>query len=170
MLLVASTLEVDVPCLVEVDPYLPLSFKTYPEILPGARYFRIGNFHTSLVEIGVEPSSMVIRSVTLVSFDRIIEPVQLHKIHVFEEIAGLPVVSSSSLSGDRIDEQTEFAVCLHDDFFCIDWSHGKALSTVIRFQQASFYLAERELCRITFSGLGQYQLDLLSEHLQRVRV
>ena len=80
------------------------------------------------------------------------------------------MVSPGSLSGDRTDVQNEFVVCLYGDSFCIDWSHGKSLSAVVRFQQASFHLAESELCRITFSGLGQSQLNLLGEHLERVQV
>ena len=75
MLRVTSTLQLGVPCLVEVDPYLPLSFKTYPGVAPRALYYRIGNFHTSLLEIGIEPSSMVIRKVSLISFDKTINAV-----------------------------------------------------------------------------------------------
>jgi hypothetical protein len=170
MLQVASTLEVDVPYLVEVDPYLPLSFKTYSEALPGTRYFRIGNFNTSLLEIGIEPSSMLIRKVTLVSFDKTVKHEDLEVNDILRKTEGLPVVSSASLSGDRTDEPTEFTVCLYDNSFCIDWSRGKPLSNMVRFRAASFYLAEHELCRITFAELDQCQLDLLSEHLGRVKV
>ena len=169
MLIVASTIEVAAPCLVEVDPYLPLSFKTYSEVLPGARYFRIGNFDTSLLEIGIAPSSMAIRKVSLVSFDKIVNCDQRTAAKGIQETVGLPVVCPASLRGNRTDEHTEFGVCLCGDEFHIDWSQGKSLSAVVRFQKARFYLAERELCRITFRELSQSQVDLLGERLREGR-
>jgi hypothetical protein len=165
MLLVYSTLDIDLPCLVEVDPYLPFSFKTYPEVLPGVWYFRIGNFSTSLLEIGIDPSSLVIRKVSLVCFDRVIRREELRNYDNLVEFIGLPVTTSTSLSGDRTDELTDFAVCLYDDSFCVDWSGGKPVSTVIRFQSVSFYLAEHELRRIIISGLEQSQVEILKFHM-----
>src|SRR5438552_3106379 len=101
MLVVTGTLETALPCIVEVDPYVPLSFKTYPEVLPGARYFRIGNFETSLLEIGIDPSSLVIRKVCLVSFNKVFKHEQLREQRALEEGVGLPAVSAASLSNHR---------------------------------------------------------------------
>src|SRR5436305_719815 len=125
MLVVTGTVEVEAPCIVEVDPYVALSFKTYPEVLPGARYFRIGNFDTSLLEIGIDPSLFAIRSVCLVSFDKVLARDQTCEQLGVQEVLGLPMVSLASLPGNRIDEQCDFGVCLCDDSFVIDWSQGE---------------------------------------------
>ena len=65
MLTIADILDSDAPCIIEVDGYVPLSFKTYTNVLAAPYYFRIGNFRTSLLEIGIENVFLAIRKMTL---------------------------------------------------------------------------------------------------------
>ncbi len=170
MLTIASATQMDAPCIVDIDPYVPLAFKTYPEVLPGACYFRIGNFRTSLLEIGIDPSSLIIRSICLVSLDKVRECSQLHALCGLDETVGLPVVDAGSFSGARIDEYRDFSVFLKDDSFVIDWSDERFLSNVIRFQRVSFCLAGDELRRIIFNGLSSAEVALLTKHLDQSKV
>jgi hypothetical protein len=165
MLNISSSVEIDVPCIVEIDPYVPVAFKTYPEVLPGARYFRIGNFRTSLLEIGIDPTSLVIRNICLVSLDRVCEWEKLSTLNMVEKTVGLPVVDGASFIGDRVDENQSFCVCLKDDSFIIDWSDSERLSSIVRFQRISFCLTGDSLRRIIIHDLSESETILLSEHL-----
>ncbi len=165
MLIVNQVIKADLPCLIAIDPYVPFSFKTYTRALSGVRYFRIGNFSTSLLETGIDPSSLAIRKVCLVSFSRVLTRDQLQVVQSGQEAIGLPIVCPDSLSGDRTDELCEFDVCVHENSLSIDWSHGKQLSSVVRFQRVCFYLAENELRRVTLEDLNTSEIDVLAWHM-----
>jgi hypothetical protein len=57
----------DLECIVEVDGYVPINFRTQTRPLGGARYLRYGNFVDSLLEISVPSNTHVVRRVTLVA-------------------------------------------------------------------------------------------------------
>src|SRR5207247_4270466 len=56
------------PCLIEVDEFVPLRFRTYERPI-GAAYVRVGNYSTTLVELIVDPISKLLRGLTLTSFE-----------------------------------------------------------------------------------------------------
>ena len=169
MLEITDVAHVDLPCIIEVDPYLPLSFKTFDDVLPGARYFRLGNFDRSLLEIAIDPSSFVIRGAYLVVFDQVLAHAELVAAEPTSERLGLPVVKSVGLVGDPTDQVCDFSVHLADSVFSIDWAGSRRLTDVIRYASVSFFLSGCHLLRIAFGGLDNLQMQTLEEHLVMTR-
>jgi len=165
MLQIADVVQVELPCVVEVDPYVPFIFKTYDEVLPGPRYFQIGDFDRSLLEITIDRSSLIIRGVCLVGFHQVLTGDELREPRDIPEKLGLPVVSANTLVGDRTEEACDFGVCLGDGVFTIDWARTGVLDSVVRYQQLSFFLRGRELRRISVAELSSSQMAILAEHL-----
>jgi hypothetical protein len=169
MLTIQGLAKTDVSCTVEVDEYVPLSVKTYSEVLPGAKYYRIGNFGTSLLEIGIDPASLLIRAVCVVLFDKIGHANDLRCVvaQSSEEI-GLPVVSASCLKDGYTDEKIEFRVGLDGNSFVIDWREGKTPNRSIRYQNLEFFVSDEEICAIAIRNLSDAQVRTLEEHLSAV--
>ena len=165
MLLISGCIEDTFPCDIVVDPYVPLIFKAYDGVLAGAKYYRIGNFDTSLLEIGLEPDTLLIRRIGLVSIGRVDCSVGVRMSSVTSEQIGLPIVDSASLSSDRTDEQIDFAVSLIDRSLIVDWSQNAEIESVIRHQRVEFCLVGHVLCRLVFRDLCESECKLLSEHI-----
>jgi hypothetical protein len=55
------------PSIVNIDPYVPISFRSRDQPIPGARYIRLGNFKTQLLELQFPAESLALSGFTLVS-------------------------------------------------------------------------------------------------------
>lgn len=164
-------LEIDcaIPCslpgTIEVDPYVPLSFRTYADVLAGPKYYRLGNFQTSLLEIVVDPDSSLVRGLCLVSCDHLApanKPIELHATRVEW---GLPMVRSGFLRENRRDFRRELNVALTKDIFVIDWGCDDVADLSIRHDRISFYIVDSKLCRIAFSHLTKEEVATLKRYL-----
>jgi len=54
-------------CLIEVDEYVPLRFRTYERPL-GVSYLHLGNQRTSLLELLIDAKSQILRGITITIF------------------------------------------------------------------------------------------------------
>lgn len=153
------------PGTIEVDPYIPLSFRTYDDVLPGPKYYRLGNFQTSLLEIAVDADSSLVRGLCLVSCDRLApgnRPIDLCARHVEW---GLPMVCSGFLLENRRDCRHELNVALANGNFVIDWGCDDVADLSIRYDRVSFYVVDFKLCRIAFNHLTEEEVVTLERYL-----
>ncbi|MCR4415676.1 MAG: hypothetical protein NUV77_24960 [Thermoguttaceae bacterium] len=169
MLRVEGVVAKDLPCVIECDPYVPLLFKAYTDLLPGARDYRIGDFERSFLEIRIDPSCRLLRGVCLLVFGRVLSSQGPIAWSARRESTGLPLIDLSSVPDEYVDEHVDFSVGLFGDSFVIDWSTTEGCDELIRHGNVSFYVAGGELRGVTFSNLRADQTAILSEHLRRAR-
>lgn len=151
-----------------IDEYVPVSFRTYLGPL-GAKYLRIGNFETTLLECLLDQHSNTIRGVTLVSFDKIHAPTV---IQVNTEAFGLPVVDVQQsgvpdlLEDSRQAEvECKFSVGLTSDFFEIDLTEIASADRKITCGPAQFFLRNSALVGIRFTSLSSSEISILQKHV-----
>src|SRR5262249_12411280 len=60
----------DATCLIEADEYVPLRFRTFERPL-GSSYLRLGDLGRSLAELLVDPTTDLLRGITITSFNRL---------------------------------------------------------------------------------------------------
>ena len=166
MLRVTGALMVELPCVIEVDPYVPLQFEAYIGVPPLARAFLIGNAR-SLFEMWVECDSWLVRGMDLVIFDRVLLPEEVGEATWEEEREGLPLVDPASVPEEVIEEHVEFGVGLVGDTLVIDWSDSPRFDQMICFQTVRFYVGGGELRRVAFCALNASQQAMLVEHINR---
>ncbi|WP_095414139.1 hypothetical protein [Thermogutta terrifontis] len=166
MLRINGALLVDYPCVVEVDPYVPLAFEAYNDVLPGPRLFLMGDSR-SLLKIRVDADSFLLRGVELVIFDRVLSPEEVGVATWEEEREGLPLVDPASVPGEVTEEHVDFGIALVGETLVIDWSGCTRFDKLIRFHTVGFYTAKDELRRVAFSGLSTSQQTILAEHISR---
>jgi hypothetical protein len=84
----------------EIDDYVPISFRFYEMKTGVPLYWRTGNFKTSLIEVGLNPASGAIYRITVTSFkdaimtsnswekstSKIIEGIPLCDLHLWEGV------------------------------------------------------------------------------------
>jgi hypothetical protein len=148
MLLVNDVIESDLPCNLIVDPFVPMSFKTYADLLPGAKVILLGDFHTSLLEIRLDAESLMFRGLVLLIFNRTLSVAQSRTPAVARRRTGLPIIRPNSITGAKTEVRRSFAAGLHGDTFVIDWSNDSKFDTLIEHQRALFYVDNNELCRV----------------------
>lgn len=166
MLRVLGALAVELPCIIEVDLYVPLQFETYIGVPPVARAFLIGNSR-SLLKTWVECDFFLLRGMDLVIFDRILLPEEVGEESWEEELEGLPLIDPASIPDDVTEEHVDFGVALVGDTLVIDWADTPRFDQIIRFHSVRFYVAAGELRRVAFCALSASQQARLADHIAR---
>lgn len=156
-----SATQVDARLDIEVDPYLPIAVRTYTAPL-GAVFYRVGNFETSLIEIGIDPSTRVVRGVKAVSLDRVGKVFEWNNL---PRRQGLPVVAEAALPADRVDDLREICANLSGSVLVLDWSQGEPPQYLVEHAELAFAVGDRGLIGAVISGLSEEQQALLKEHL-----
>ncbi|MBC7077102.1 MAG: hypothetical protein H5T92_02155 [Synergistales bacterium] len=157
---------VNLPCVINVDVYLPLEFAAYVGDPPPARAFIMGNAK-SLLKMWVDCESFLLRGVELVIFDRVLSPEEVGVATWEEELEGLPLVDPASVPGEVTEEHVDFGIALVGETLVIDWSGCTRFDKLIRFNTVGFYTAKDELRRVEFSALSTSQQTILAEHISR---
>lgn len=148
---------------VEVDEYVPLRFRSYEGTL-GVKYLRLGNFSSSLIELLLDPSSMVICGFTLTSFEAVHKPKGNAGLPRY---AGLPVLAiapedfNGPLDAQRIDIRENFSVGFGQDFVEIDLGGLPEARRIIEAGPVAFYVGTNSLVGLRVNGLNQKQISML---------
>src|SRR6478735_303305 len=91
-----------------IDEYVPLRFRTYRRAL-GVGYVRLGNYTTSLIEIGVEPRTQIVRGLTVTSISTLS---QWPTFNLIERAEGLPMLSTTFAGGEVVDLSCDFELAV----------------------------------------------------------
>jgi hypothetical protein len=156
----------------QIDEYVPVSYRSYPGLM-GAKYLRVGNFKTALLEFLLDPISYTIRGITLLSFDRVHIPIDFQ---IISESSGLPIIDiqKSGFDGlaggdNKADLNCKISVgltsnCFEIDFFGIENSNRK-----INCGRSQFFLKNEVLTGIRFVNLLENEFSILKNHLAFIR-
>ncbi len=161
---VSGTDTTDIPfCDIEVDGYIPLSFRSYEDILV-VKCVRFGNFVNSLLEIKIDPVSFAIRAFVLVGFDVVHTPLEMR---VLPRTFGLPILEivdsfAGAIDAQHIDIQNSFSVGIGGDFIEIDLCDMSSSNFVIVAGDAEFYTGTSGLVGIRIGGLTSHQLSTIA--------
>jgi hypothetical protein len=146
----------DASCIVEVDEYIPLRFRTYERPL-GVSYLRLQGPPGALVELLIDPNIGSLRGVTVTSLTRFSLS---SEVHVTQASVGLPVFSLA-WNGRRMaaDVACDFRVAVREASVQVHWGDvGKCEAAVFR-DRVRFLTADESLVGIEFSGLSPADIE-----------
>jgi hypothetical protein len=159
------------PCNVEINSYVPISFRSCSQLIAGARYIRLGNFKTQLLELQFPPESLVLSGFTLVSCDAV--PQSALTGHGQSEI-GLPIISLSdgeNFSGttgiSRLDIQTEINMSCVDGQAEVGLGLAKTFNRTFVHGRVQFLLLDDFLVGLRVLDLTEDERQTLSEYIER---
>jgi hypothetical protein len=151
----------------EIDEYVPLRCRSYLGTI-GVIYLRFGDFSTSLLELLLDPASLVVRGITLTAFNTVHEPLFLRKLPIK---SGLPVLSFSEkivsqgpVGAKRIDINKTFSVGIGKDFLEIDLGFLSTADRVIKSGPIEIYAKNKSLVGLHVLGLSLEQIKKLEVH------
>lgn len=101
----------DASCLIEVDDYVPLRFRTYDYPL-GASYLQLGDGKKSLVELLVDPTRGHLRGITVTAFPALSAWPQFSSE---DGPHGLPVFATPPLVSKRAEVRSNISVAVSDN-------------------------------------------------------
>jgi hypothetical protein len=152
-----------------IDEYVPISFRTYSGLL-GAKYLRLGNFKTSLLECLLDPHSYAIRGITLLSFDRIHVPNM--GVEKLDENSGRLILdlqrsnlTELSLGADYAEVNCAFSVGLARDYLEVDLFGIATADSKVICGQVEFFLRDNALVGIRVTKLMSNEISILQEHI-----
>jgi hypothetical protein len=160
----------DIPCIIEIDEFVPLRFRTYDKPI-GSVYINIGNRTTTLGDIIADPISRVLRAFTLTSFESFTSWPTLDQIKLLE---GLPVLSGAwddpgvqRLEYSVVDASVEFSVSMRGNEILVFWDDIQRCTQGSVFRNVQCYATDRVLGGIRFFDLSDRDIALLASHGKR---
>lgn len=140
----------DAKCLIEVDEYVPLRFRTYERPL-GASYLRVGDLAGSLVELLVDPTTGLLRGVTVTSFPALSAwPI----VAARDASQGLPVFAVSWGRMNRIDAGVDFSVSVSGTEVLVYWQALDRCEASSFQGRVRFLSVDGHLAGVHFAGLS----------------
>lgn len=146
---------------IELDGYVPISFRSYEFALGGVRDARILNDGGSFLELKMGLNSTTLRGFTLLSFEKIHEPQTMNNL---VEISGLPILAIDETrfegreSTQYLDLPGTFSVGFGKDFVEIDLGMLSTATRVAVCGPARFFIDAFSLVGIQVSGLSEEEI------------
>jgi hypothetical protein len=161
----------DVPCLVRISAHAPITFRSREAPLPGARYIRLGNFASQLLEFQFPRESLVLSGFTLVMAD-IWQPGHLLGEGPVE--AGLPIFDLSETETfsvtarvPRLDIHTAVGLMLAYDRAEVRIGASESFNRTVAHGRVRFLLLGETLSGIQIINLTSEEIQSLGEYLTR---
>lgn len=140
--------EPNYPYILECDEYVPLRLRTYDRPI-GARYIRLGNYSTTLLELILHPDDLVVRGVTITCFDKI-SP--WPEIQVERSECGLPILAARFDNHAHLDIHKDFQVSVRHNVIMTWWGNAHAYD-VLTFSNADYLIEHGQLAGLRFRNL-----------------
>lgn len=147
-------------CLIEIDEYLPLRFRTYAQPI-GAAYLRLGNYTTTLTELIIEPNLRIVRGLTITAYD-CLSPWPDFAAHMLGE--GMPVLDVNFTTTNYVDLCEAFSVSIFDGKLLVFWQKLGNCSAYTFGSNVQFLLSNGCFCGVCFTGLSQEQEKIFAAH------
>jgi hypothetical protein len=154
-----------------IDEHVPISFRSYSGLL-GAKYLRVGDFQTTLLEFLLDPISYTIRGITLTSLDKIHVPCEPE---IILESFGLPIVDVGKsdlnvlVEARKAEVSCQFSVGIESNFLEVDFSEIKNANRKINCGRVQFFLKNEELSGVRFVNLTIDEIAILQKHIAGIR-
>lgn len=159
-------------CVVKIDAYVPISFRSRSHPIAGARYIRLGNFKTQLLELQFPAESLALSGFTLVSG----EGAAHQGLRGDGPLAaGLPIVSlpqgeafSDAGRIPRLDIQTSVTVSCTDGHAEVGFGAAETFNRRVLHGRVQFLLSDDVLVGLRVLDLSEKEQriirDYISEH------
>lgn len=152
----------DASCIIEVDDYVPLRFRTCGGPV-GASYLRVGDNTKSLVELLIDPNQGLLRGVTVTCFSMLSS---WPRMEIREVTQGLPALAVPWGKADRLDSGVNFSVAVQGAEILVAWQ-ALDCCTVSSFQdRVRFLVVDGHLAGVRFSGFGLDEMKTFLSHAQ----
>ena len=102
-----------------VDEWVPFTFRAYQGLLPGADYWRVGNFKTLLLEMKIEKHSRAILAVILPAYSKMIDKDWPAIYEGILEVPGVPLVGTDGFEFGECREFCEFRLIRSGNQFLV---------------------------------------------------
>jgi hypothetical protein len=152
------------PCIVKIDSYVPISFRSRHQPVAGARYIRLGNFETQLVELQFPSESLALSGFTLVLAEASAQgPITGDG----PAAAGLPIISL--LQGEafesevipRLDIETNVTVFCANDQADVSLGTAETFNHSIVHGRVQFLLSDDVLAGLRIIDLTEREQQIL---------
>lgn len=148
------------PFTLDIDELVPLQLRAGQETA-GAGYLRLGNFSTTLLELGVEPYSQVLCEVTVTSIEEL-SPWPSFAVGGTSD--GLPVLATDFEGWRVVDLQRDFRVAVREGEILLSWEKLDPCDACDFEGRVRFLVRKGRLVGIWFTGLSQEEVELFSSH------
>jgi hypothetical protein len=156
-------------CIVKIDSYVPISFRSRRQPIAGARYIRLGNFKTQLLELQFPTESLVVSGFTLVSGGG-----AAHRGLRGDgpSAAGLPIVSlpqgeafSNAGGIPRLDIQADVVLSCADERAEVRLGAAEAFNRAVRHGRVQFLLSDDVLVGLRVLDLTEEERRILRDYI-----
>jgi hypothetical protein len=173
MLKVVGTYDsTELPCVVEVDFYVPITFQTYLIVIgEGARYVHLGVRPAHLLELIVPPASMLLRGFTVTSVDAThTEPLSGSG----PILSGLPILEltpGEKFQGRETSQYVKlpigFSVLLGVNYAEARFGNAKVFDRILAHSSVQFLIHNNDLVGLRVTQLSQTDIETLREYFAR---
>jgi hypothetical protein len=150
----------DAKCLIEIDDYVPLRFRTYERPI-GASYLRVGDQTKSLVELLIDPNQGLLRGITVTCFSGLSS---WPRMDTREGSPGLPVLAVPWGKANRVDSGVDFAVSVQGSDILVFWAALDRCDASHFQDRLRFLVVDGQLAGAHFRGLGPDEMKAFLSH------
>jgi hypothetical protein len=156
-------------CIVNIDSYVPISFRSRTRPIAGARYIRLGDFNTQLFELQFPPESLTLNGFTLVSGEAAPEA---RLTGNGSSVLGLPIFSLSLGEAfdrvatiPRLDIQTNVALSCRDRQADVSLGGAKTFDRRIVYGRVQFLISDDVLVGLRVLDLTESEQQILRDYI-----
>jgi hypothetical protein len=142
----------------EVDEWIPFSFRAYNRLLIGPLYWTAGNHRTSLLEMKVERTGGAVMAAVLSSCQRFAASDPSGFFDGVPEVPGLPVVQLDDFEHDMCWEEADFSLSRAGNRFFATLDDSPRPRRCLRSDRVGFFENDGELCAIGFFDLTEAEV------------
>jgi len=159
----------EVLCIVNIDSYVPISFRSRSQPIAGARYIRLGDFQRRLIEFQFPADSLVLSGFTMVSGEG-----STHGTLMGDgpSAVGLPIISlpqggafSDSGGIPRLDIPTDVAASCTDGHAEVALGVAEAFNRRVVYGRVQFLLSDDVLVGLRVLELNKVEQRVLREYI-----
>jgi hypothetical protein len=155
---------------ISIDAYLPIKFRSRSEPIRGARYIRLGNFKTQLLELQFPAESLTLCGFTLVSGTGVAHALPGEG----QSAAGLPVIALPqgenfrTVAGiPRLEIQTDVTLSCSDQYAEVRLGAAKIFNHRVGYGRVQFLLADDVLLGLRVLDLNEQEQRILHDYIAR---
>jgi hypothetical protein len=146
---------------VEVDEYVPLSFRALPSPRPAPVTWRTGDLQTNMFEVKIDADSRELFAATLVTFDGHLADVDARLFLEAETVPGLPLTDASGSPASLLNEPGQLTLSRSDDQVVLHFGDITTPTTILAADRARFLVRGEYLVGVGFSDLTPVELQII---------
>ncbi|WP_284422095.1 MULTISPECIES: hypothetical protein [unclassified Bradyrhizobium] len=143
----------------EIDEWVPFTFRAYTNGLAGPLYWMLGDQKTSLLEMKIERSTGAIEAVLLPACHRFDSDDGWRAPEGITQVAGIPVVKMDQFESGHCEECRDFRLNQFGSSFFVILDDSPRPERCIRTDRVGYFEANGNLCAVGFFDLTQTEVQ-----------